>query len=130
MRHRQSNIQKANTNNGDRMIDSYTFGKIIIDGKTYTNDLIIFPDHVQDDWWRAKVHELGPEDIKDILEHKPEVLVVGTGAHGCMVITADGMDLIKENSIKLLVQPTPDACKTYNKYHKEKKTIAALHLTC
>ncbi|MCG2675765.1 hypothetical protein L6304_01045, partial [bacterium] len=47
---------------------------MVIDGKEYTNDLIIYPDHIQSSWWRKEGHRLDTEDIKEILEAKPEVL--------------------------------------------------------
>ena len=32
----------------DGMIDSFKFGQIVVDGKTYTSDVIVFPDRVDD----------------------------------------------------------------------------------
>ena len=32
------------------MIESYKFGEIVIDGTTYTSDVIIYPDNVDDKW--------------------------------------------------------------------------------
>ena len=40
------------------MIESYNFGKIKIKGKTYTYDLILYPDKVDDHWWRIAGHIL------------------------------------------------------------------------
>jgi len=68
------------------MIDSYDFGRIIINGKRYNSDLIVFSDKVRDGWWRKEGHRLDVEDLKDVLESKPEVLVVGTGYSGLMRI--------------------------------------------
>lgn len=63
------------------LIDSYEFGRIAVDGKNYTSDVIIFPDKVLDGWWRKNGHSLHLQDLKKVLEAepKPEVLVVGTG---------------------------------------------------
>ena len=55
-------------------IDSYHFGQIIINGKKYTSDVIIFPDRVQGDWWRNESHELS---LKDIAEEKCGVIKRG-----------------------------------------------------
>ena len=35
-------------------IDEYSFGRISVSGKNYSADLIIFPDHIQENWWRKK----------------------------------------------------------------------------
>jgi len=36
------------------VIDGYSFGRIVVEGKEYTSDLIIYPDHIQGDWWREE----------------------------------------------------------------------------
>lgn len=63
------------------MIDSYEFGTIVIRGKRYRSDIIIFPESVLDGWWRREGHSLHIEDLKEILngEPQPEMLIVGTG---------------------------------------------------
>ena len=49
------------------MIESYKFGAIVINGKKYTSDIIVFPEHVIDGWWRKEGHRLHVEDIEDNL---------------------------------------------------------------
>ena len=60
-------------------IDSYRFGEIVIDGRHYSHDVIIYPDHVDSDWWRAEGHSVEPSDLAEVLESPPEVLVIGQG---------------------------------------------------
>ncbi len=38
------------------MIEFYDFGQIVIASKKYVGDLIIFPDRIQDRWWRKVGH--------------------------------------------------------------------------
>ena len=68
------------------MIDSYDFGRIVVDGKAYTSDVIIFPDKVKDNWWRKEGHALYIEDIESVVKEKPEVLIVGTGNYGLLEV--------------------------------------------
>lgn len=112
------------------MIQSYDFGRIIIDGKEYTSDLIIFPDRIQSNWWRKKGHELNVEDIQAIVEVEPETLIVGTGYSGLMQVLPETRNLLQSKGIKLIVEDSRKACETYNKLHKSSKVIAAFHLTC
>ncbi len=112
------------------MIDSYDFGKIVIDGKHYTSDVIIYPDRVDASWWRKRGHELHPEDLKEVVEEKPTVLVVGTGKWGLMEVLPETRDFLRSKGIKLIVEETDDACKTYNRLRDSERVIAALHLTC
>jgi hypothetical protein len=71
------------------MVTSYDFGHIIIDGKRYSNDLIVFPDRVKVGWWRKEGHRLQLEDLKEVLEAKPKVLVVETGYYGELRVPAE-----------------------------------------
>ena len=70
-------------------IDSYRFGEIVINGKKYSSDVLIFPDRVRDNWWRKTGHELRLEDIAEVITENPEVLVVGTGASGLMKVLSE-----------------------------------------
>jgi hypothetical protein len=113
-----------------RMIDSYDFGEIVIDSKSYTSDVIIYPDRVNSSWWRKEGHELGIDDLGDVLDKKPDVVIVGTGNPGLMKILPETEKLIKSKGVRLIVQPTKEACKTYNHLSPSLKVIALLHLTC
>jgi len=112
------------------MINSYDFGRIVIDGKRYDSDLIVFPDKVRDGWWRKEGHRLHAEDLKDVLETKPEVLVVGTGYSGLMTVPPETRKHVESEGIELIAQRTAEACKTFNRLVKSRKVVAALHLTC
>jgi len=102
----------------------------MIDGKRYTSDVIIYPDRVKDDWWRKEGHQLCIDDLEDVLETKPSAIVVGTGDPGSMKVLPETEKLIKSKGIRLIVQPTKEACKTYNQLSSVQKVIALLHLTC
>lgn len=112
------------------MIDSYGFGRIVIDGRLYTSDVIIFPDRVEDRWWRKEGHQLGVEDIEKVLQERPDVLVVGTGYSGLMKVLPETKERLASEGIQLIAENTRKACKTYNRLHESKRVAAALHLTC
>jgi len=112
------------------MIDSYEFGRIVINGKRYSNDLILFSDKVRDGWWRKEGHLLHVEDLKDVLEVKPEVLVVGTGYLGLMMVPLETRKYVESEGIEIIAQKTTEACETFNRLVKSRKVVAALHLTC
>ena len=112
------------------MIEEYTFGKIKINGKIYTSDVIIYPDRVDDSWWRKEGHSLVPEDLEKVVKVKPNILIVGTGYSGLMEVPESTKKWIISQKIELIVQSTKKACDTYNKLYSSKKVVAALHLTC
>jgi len=115
---------------GWKMIEGYEFGRIVIDGKTYTSDVIIYPDRVDGSWWRREGHELCISDLAKILPENPQALVIGTGNAGIMRVLEETKSLCASKGIELIAEPTSKACNTYNQLLSQKKTIAALHLTC
>ncbi len=112
-------------------INSYSFGRTEINGKTYTSDLKIINGQVVPNWWRKDGHHLYPEDIKDILSSECEVLVVGTGAYGVMKIDQAVEDACAQKGIKLEAYKTEEAVKRFNKLSASGVKVAgAFHLTC
>lgn len=112
------------------MIESFSFGTIVIDGEEISHDLIIYPDRMDTSWWRVKAHSLETEDLIDVLEYEPEVLIVGTGANGRMRFPDETQERIRSKGIELIIADTGHASDLYNKLKNEKKTVAVLHLTC
>jgi hypothetical protein len=112
------------------MIESYAFGRMDVDGRTYTSDLIIFPDRVNDSWWRKSGHNLCLEDIEDVLQEKPEVLVIGTGFYGIMGVEKEVKSHLQSKGIELITAKTEKAVQSFNGLASKKKTIGAFHLTC
>jgi hypothetical protein len=113
------------------MIDSYRFGEITIDGVRYSTDLIILPSRIRENWWRREGHRLCIEDLDEILEERPEILVVGTGYSGLMRVPREVIDRLREGGIEVIVQRTLEAWKTYNRLLSEgRRVAAAFHLTC
>lgn len=112
------------------MIESYKFGRIVIRGKKYTTDVIIYPDRVEDNWWREEGHYLSPVDLWAVVQAKPEVLVVGTGYSGLMRISPETEKHLREHGIRLIAERTSEAVRVYNQLCRSTRVIAALHLTC
>jgi hypothetical protein len=111
-------------------IESYRFGRIVIDGETYQKDVIIFPEGVQPNWWREQGHSLSLDDLKDVLAARPKTLILGTGTFGRMQIPAETLTKIKAAGIEVVAHKTEKACQVYNERKDEGNVIAAFHLTC
>lgn len=110
-------------------IDSYHFGKIKVDGKEHSNDVIIYPGGILSNWFRSEGHLLSIDDIKNFLVNKISTLIVGTGAFGMLKISPKVSEFCRKQNIELISQKTAKAALTYNQSSKE-STVAALHLTC
>ena len=60
-------------------IESYSPGRIVVDGVEHHTDVIVLPDRVLGDWWRRDGHSLVIEDLGDVLEELPQRLILGCG---------------------------------------------------
>jgi len=115
------------------IIEFYSFGRMTIQGHTYTSDLKIIRGEIHPNWWRKEGHSLCLEDIKDITEAMPELLIVGLGAYGVMKIPSMVMEELNSLGIECRAFPTAKAVKVFNQLFKElgkDQVSGAFHLTC
>lgn len=111
------------------MIEAYQFGRMVVDDKVYTSDLVVLSNRVIEGWRRKEGHKLWPLDLEETLETDVDRLIVGTGAHGMMVVADATIELLEGLGIELIVEPTGQAWKTYNRLAGP-KVAGAFHLTC
>jgi hypothetical protein len=112
-------------------ITGYDFGRIVLNDKTFTSDVIIMPDRVIGNWRRRQGHSLLIDDLDAVVQAKPDVLVVGTGYYGRMQIPDDTRHYLETQGIDLKSLDTRAAVTEFNRLQKEYACIvAALHLSC
>jgi hypothetical protein len=110
-------------------LEGYRFGRVVVDGREETKDVIVLPDRVVRNWWRRDGHSLVLEDLDDVLEELPERLVIGTGADGRLHPEPVTLELLRERGIEVEAMPTAEAVRRYGELNPA-ATAAALHLTC
>jgi hypothetical protein len=110
-------------------IEGYRFGHVVVDGEEQTRDVIVLPERVLTDWWRADGHRLVLADLDDVVEELPEHLVVGTGAYGQMRPDSEALNKLRQRRIEVEALPTDEAVRRYGELDP-RRTAAALHLTC
>jgi len=112
-------------------IDSCSFGRLIIDGKPYTDDLIIHPDgKIVGPWWRHRGHRLSWNDLTDLIDATPEIIIAGTGVSGMVKPDKDLEKKLSDLSIKFIASPNQKAIETFNEIVSRKRVGACFHLTC
>ncbi len=110
-------------------IDSTSFGSITVDGKRYAHDVWIFADGSIRR--RDRNHEFMLDELDLLLDGGPEVVIVGTGKSGCVVIDEYAAREAGRRGIKIISDVTPNALKQYNEAIKAKRKVAgAFHTTC
>jgi hypothetical protein len=111
-------------------IEHYHFGRIQIEGEVYESDVIILPDRIVPNWWRAHGHSLAIADFDGLLDELPETLIIGQGASSRMVVPVETSEKLAEMGIDVIALETDQACARYNEMREQGKVAAALHLTC
>jgi len=132
------------------MIEEYHFGSIIIDGKTYNHDVEVRwtpKESLRDPtgqagevlpWRRRESHVIDVEDVQRAIEENPDTIIIGTGESGVAKVDESAKEMIQSEGIKLIIDLTEQAVKTFNIINKESleeegeqnKVIGLFHLTC
>ena len=111
-------------------IDSYQFGRIVIEKVAYNSDCLILADIVLADWRRKEGHVLTAEDLQPVVTAKPSILIVGCGASGLMKVAKELPQFLQQHNIALEAYDTYRAVERFNELSQAGKAAAALHLTC
>jgi hypothetical protein len=110
-------------------LEDYSFGRIVVDGQEHTRDLIVLPGRVVPNWWRREGHSLVMEDLDQVEDELPERLIVGCGAHGQLRPDPGVIEALRRRGVEVEALHTAEAVRRYGE-SDERRTAAALHLTC
>jgi hypothetical protein len=110
-------------------LEDYSFGRIVVDGAEHTRDLIVLPDRVVANWWRREGHSLVMEDLDEVAGELPERLILGCGVHGQLRPDPGMIEALRKRGVDVETLHTDEAVKRYGE-SDERRTAAALHLTC
>ena len=94
-------------------IEDFRFGHVVVDGAVQRRDVIVVPERVLTDWWRADGHRLALADLADVIEELPERLVVGTGAYGQMRPEPEALEELRQRGVEVEALPTDEAVRRY-----------------
>ncbi len=108
------------------MIHSYTEESVVVNGINFTTSLVIMEEQVISDWRPASFEELTEGDFVNLLEFKPDLVVLGTGPQQHFPVPSLYRALI-DAGIGIEIMTTPAACRTYNILTSEgRRVVAAL----
>jgi hypothetical protein len=116
-------------------IENTKFGNITIDGKTYEHDVVI---RLSGEVVKRKKklskkyygtsHVMSKDEAKFVFEKGCEQLIVGSGQMGNVHLSPEAEAYFTKKGCKVLLQPTPEAIRVFNKSHVKK--IGLFHVTC
>lgn len=105
-------------------ITHYSLGTFVIDRTQHISDIKIIGPRVYQ--WKRKDQKLTREDIIEIMEKNPDIIIIGTGAAGLLQIDQDAKNAIEARGIKLIILRTPHACKEFNLWSGKGKKVNAI----
>lgn len=88
-------------------------GRIVINGKEFTVDVVIYKDSVFE---RGSSDTLSSSEMEEILNkigEKPKVVIIGTGSDASLAIEDDVVTKLKGSGIRVVIQLTDEAIETY-----------------
>ena len=91
----------------------------------YVHNLIVMPDKLITDWSATDFFGLTEANFTQILELKPEVILLGTGEKH-QFLHPKIFQKLTENGIPLECMTTTAACRTYNILMSEGRNVAAM----
>jgi hypothetical protein len=106
-------------------IQEYKIGSFLINNKRYLSDIKIV--NKRPFYWNDRNrYNLEESNLNDLFKAKPEVIIIGTGASGMLKVSQDIKEMIKERNTGVVVEPTPQAVKSFNKAVKANLNVAAI----
>ena len=112
------------TATGVHMITGYGDGYVEVNARRYDASLVILPDRVMADWSVPEFSALTTRHLGALAEHRPEIVLLGTGRRHRFPAPALLADLIMHD-IGLEVMDSQAACRTYNILAAEGRRVAA-----
>jgi len=112
-------------------IDRCSFGSLVINGKTYTEDLVIYPDgRITGPWWRKRGHQLSRDDILELIDSAPEIIIAGTGVNGMVKPDKNLKKELSQLATEFIAAPNGKAITLFNELAPKNRVGACFHLTC
>ncbi|UCB43785.1 MAG: hypothetical protein JSV77_03820 [Dehalococcoidales bacterium] len=116
-------------------VNSFKFGSIVLDGKKYSRDVFLYPDggirKRKGGFWKFGSHAIKREEIEELVNTAPDILIVGTGTDGAAKLNPDAGAFLKGSEVESVVVPSQEAVERFNELSSQGKRPAALiHITC
>ncbi len=106
------------------IFSGYGDGYVMINQKRYEQNLIVFPDHIIENWSVQTLEQLEFAHFDCLLPHQPEIVLLGTGTRLSFPHHSLLNQLIK-SGIGIEVMDTKATCRTYNILVEEERRVAA-----
>jgi uncharacterized protein len=119
---------EADTDGGHRIL-GYGPGRIVVDGRSYVDSLIVSPDRIIAAWGPSTAADLRAVHFETLTALNPQVIVIGTGERQVFPDPHLYFALL-ERGLGVEIMDTGAACRTYNILMSEGRRVAAGLIMC
>ncbi len=109
---------------GTNVIRSFTENTIDVNNQSYGHSLIVGNNLLITDWGIKHIEELTLKNWQELVQHKPEVILIGTGKSLVFPHPSSYAPAI-ELGIGVEFMDTTAACRTYNVLVSEDRVVIA-----
>jgi hypothetical protein len=116
-------------------IEQSGWGSITVDGVTYKHDVLIRPDGIVarrkkklSKQLYGTSHKISRAEAEQYLLEGVDLLLIGSGLFDRVRLSAEAAELLAERGIRVKIQRTPLAVKTWNLL--DQPALGLFHLTC
>ena len=106
------------------VITAYDDNSVSINGKPFSQSLIVSTTQLNDDWNLTSIESLQTSHIEQILTLKPELIIIGTGDR-LIFPAVEAYAAIIQQGIGVDFMDTGAACRTYNILMSEGRDVVA-----
>ena len=105
-------------------ITSMDPGSISINEIAYTQSLILHPNHLIEHWPVNTIAHIHADNLKTIIDLKPEIILIGTG-ETFQLVPASTLAPLYDADIGVECMDTRAACRTYVALTAEHRNVVA-----
>lgn len=109
---------------GGHWIEGYAPGRILIDGRSYQEGLILCPERIISGWGPSTPAKLTRAHVAELMALAPQVILIGTGARQVLPPPAV-LETALARGVGIEIMDTGAACRTYNLLMAEGRKVAA-----
>jgi uncharacterized protein len=109
---------------GGHLILGYEPGRIVIDGRSYRDALIVSPEHIVTGWGPTSATDLAAKHFDALVELDPQVVILGTGDRQVFP-DPEAYLPVMQRGLGIEIMDTGAACRTYNILMSEGRRVAA-----
>jgi len=109
---------------GTNVIRAFSDSTIDVNSTTYNRSLIVGNNVLLDDWGVNQIADISHEHWQQLLAHKPEVILIGTG-QSLVFPHPSSYAVVIEAGIGVEFMDSGAACRTYNVLVSEDREVIA-----